>query len=421
MAKTNIRKEILIYAHWVGIEEPTLMGILYSEITKGQEIFSFEYSDQWLKSEYLQVLDPDLQHYSGIQYVKDKKNNFGIFLDSSPDRWGQVLMKRREAIMAREENRKEKTLMESDFLLGVFDEHRVGGLRFKLNKDGDFLNDDRKFAAPPWASIRELQAASLKIEEEKIDDPEYIKWLNMLIAPGSSLGGARPKASVIDEKGELWIAKFPSANDTKDIGGWEIVVHNLAKQCGINVAEAKVEKYTGNYHTFMIKRFDRIDQERIHFASAMTMLGYTDNRDSHAGASYLELVGFLNQHGARVNEDLDELWKRIVFSIAVSNTDDHLRNHGFILTELGWIISPAFDINPNETGTGLSLNISETDNSLNFDLALEVSEYFRLDKNKAEKIIKDIKHTVSHWKNVADRYNIPKAEHRTMEKAFRYK
>ncbi len=203
MAKTNIRKEILVYAHWVGIEEPTLMGILYSEITKGQEIFSFEYSDQWLKSEYLQVLDPDLQHYSGIQYVKDKKNNFGIFLDSSPDRWGQVLMKRREAIMAREENRKEKTLMESDFLLGVFDEHRVGGLRFKLNKDGDFLNDDRKFAAPPWASIRELQAASLKIEEEKIDDPEYIKWLNMLIAPGSSLGGARPKASVIDEKGEL--------------------------------------------------------------------------------------------------------------------------------------------------------------------------------------------------------------------------
>ncbi len=223
------------------------------------------------------------------------------------------------------------------------------------------------------------------------------------------------------KKENLWIAKFPSANDTKDIGGWEIVVHNLAKQCGINVAEAKVEKFASNYHTSLIKRFDRIGNERIHFASAMTMLGYTDNRDSHAGASYLELVEFLNQHGAKVNEDLEELWKRIVFSIAVSNTDDHLRNHGFILTESGWIISPAFDINPNETGTGLSLNISETDNSLNFDLALEVSEYFRLDKNKAEKIIKDIKHTVSHWKNVADRYNIPKAEQRTMEKAFRYK
>ncbi|HKI78176.1 MAG TPA: HipA domain-containing protein [Ignavibacteriaceae bacterium] len=419
MAKVNTRKEIFVYADWKEIKEPFHMGVLYSEIIRDDEIFSFEYSDDWLKSEFLQVLDPDLQYYAGTQYVGKNKNNFGMFLDSSPDRWGQVLMKRREAIMAREENRPERTLMGSDFLLGVFDEHRIGGFRFKLDKDGDFLNDDRKFAAPPWTSIRELQAASLKIEEEKVDDPEYLKWLNMLIAPGSSLGGARPKASVIDEKGELWIAKFPSANDTKDIGGWEMVVNKLAEDCGINVAETIIEKYSSNYHTSLIKRFDRIGKERIHFASAMTMLGYTDNRDSHAGASYLELVEFLNQHGARVNEDLEELWKRIVFSICVSNTDDHLRNHGFILTASGWVLSPAFDINPNETGTGLSLNISETDNSLNFELALDVAEYFRLNKDKAEKIIKNIQNIVSSWQSVADKFDIPKSEQQTMARAFK--
>jgi serine/threonine-protein kinase HipA len=420
MAKTEIRKEILVYADWIGLNEsPTLLGKLYATIVRGKEIFAFEYSEGWLKSKFAQVIDPDLELYSGPHYLDDNKDNFGIFLDSSPDRWGRVLMERREAILARDEKRAGKTLLESDYLLGVFDEHRVGGLRFKLDKDGNFLNDDRRFAAPPWASIRELQAASLRIEEEKIDDPEYLKWLNMLIAPGSSLGGARPKASVIDENGELWIAKFPSANDTKDMGGWEIVVYNLAKECGIAVAEARVEKYAGNYHTFLVKRFDRIGKKRIHFASAMTMLGYTDNRDSHAGASYLELVEFLNRQGARVKEDLEELWKRIVFSIAVSNTDDHLRNHGFILTETGWILSPAFDINPNETGTGLSLNISETDNSLNYELALEVSEYFRLDKAKAEKIVKDVKTVISHWQRVADKYSIPKSEQLLMAKAFR--
>jgi serine/threonine-protein kinase HipA len=420
MAKTSARKEILVYADWFGLKEsPSLLGKLYATIVRGKEIFSFEYSEGWLKSKFAQVIDPDLELYSGPHYLEDNKANFGIFLDSSPDRWGRVLMERREAILARDEKRAEKTLMESDYLLGVFDEHRVGGLRFKLDKDGNFLNDDRRFATPPWAYIRELQAASLRIEEEKIDDPEYLKWLNMLIAPGSSLGGARPKASVIDENGELWIAKFPSANDTKDMGGWEIVVYNLAKECGIAVAEARVEKYAGNYHTFLVKRFDRIGNERIHFASAMTMLGYTDNRDSHAGASYLEVVEFLNKQGARVKEDLEELWKRIVFSIAVSNTDDHLRNHGFILTETGWILSPAFDINPNETGTGLSLNISETDNSLNYELALEVSEYFRLDKAKAEKIVKDVKTVISHWQRVADKYSIPKSEQLLIAKAFR--
>lgn len=420
MAKTETRKEILVYADWKGLKEnPTLLGKLYLTIVRGDEVFSFEYSDEWLKSKFAQVIDPNLELFSGPQYLNDKKNNFGIFLDSSPDRWGRVLMKRREAVLARNENRPVKTLMELDFLLGVYDENRVGGLRFKLAEDEEFLNQDRSLAAPPITSLSELQFASLQLEkDENITDEENIKWLNMLMAPGSSLGGARPKASITD-KDELWIAKFPSASDYKDTGGWEMVVHTLAKRCGINVAEARVEKFVSPYHTFLVKRFDRNKSERIHFASAMTMLGYTDNRDTHAGASYIEIADFIIKNGARVNADLEELWRRIVFSISVSNTDDHLRNHGFILTERGWILSPAYDINPNEMGTGLSLNISDNDNSLEYDLALEVAEYFRLKKDRAEKIIVDIRSKVSEWKKVADKYGISKAEHKLMEKAFK--
>jgi serine/threonine-protein kinase HipA len=423
MAKANTRKEILVYADWIGIKKPpALLGKLYSEIVRGKEIFSFEYSNEWLKSKFAQVIDPDLQLFSGTQYLNDSKNNFGFFLDSSPDRWGRVLMKRREAILAREEGRRERTLMESDFLLGVFDENRVGGLRFKEEADGQFLNQDRSLAAPPWTNISELQEVSLKFErDEDASNSDQLRWLNILLAPGSSLGGARPKASIKDSDNDLWIAKFPSANDNKDVGGWEMVVHNLAVKCGLNIAEAKVERFANQYHTFLVKRFDRNKSQRIHFASAMTMLGYTDNRDEHAGVSYLELVDFLGKHGARVNDDLEELWKRIVFSISVSNTDDHLRNHGFILTEKGWILSPAYDLNPNEMGTGLSLNISDNDNSLEYDLALEVSEYFRLEKEKAEKIIEDIKSVVSEWKAIANKYDIPKSELLIMEKAFRVK
>ena len=423
MAKIDTRKNILVYADWAGIiKPPVLLGILHSEMIRGKEVFSFEYSDEWLKSKFAQVIDPDLQLFSGPHYLDNAKNNFGIFLDSSPDRWGRVLMKRREAILARNENRQAKILMESDFLLGVYDENRIGGLRFKLTEDGEFLNQDSSLAAPPITSLSELQAASLKLEENQdAADEEHVKWLNMLMAPGSSLGGARPKASIKDKNGDLWIAKFPSANDSKDVGSWEMVVHTLAAKCRLNVAEAKVEKFANQYHTFLIKRFDRNKTQRIHFASAMTMLGYTDNRDAHAGASYLELAEFLSKRGAKVNEDLEELWKRIVFSISVSNTDDHLRNHGFILTEKGWILSPVYDINPNEMGTGLSLNISENDNSLDFDLALSVAEYFRIEKDKAKKIITDIMSNVGEWKMLANKFDIPKSEQLIMEKAFRVK
>lgn len=421
MTKPELKREIIVFADWEGLEGPIPMGALHAERIRGKEVFSFEYENDWLKSEHAQLIDPDLQLYSGIQYLTDsEKQNFGIFLDSSPDRWGRILMRRREAALARQENRAEQALIETDYLLGVFDEHRMGGLRFKLVADGPFLNDNRELASPPWTSIQELEQISLRLEDDDVvDDPEYMRWLSMLVAPGSSLGGARPKASIVDNNNQLWIAKFPSKHDETDIGGWEMVVHELAVNAGINMAEGQAKRFSGRHHTFLTKRFDRISEnKRIHFASAMTMLGYIDVQDYTNGISYLEMVEFLTNRGARVNEDLEELWRRIVFSICIANTDDHLRNHGFILTKEGWILSPAYDINPVETGTGLKLNISENDNSLELDLALEVYEYFRLSEERANAIIEEVKTSVQNWKRVAEKYGISRAEQELKSRAF---
>ncbi len=241
----------------------------------------------------------------------------------------------------------------------------------------------------------------------------------MLIAPGASLGGARPKASILDHHGEMWIAKFPSRNDQGDIGGWEIVTYELAIAAGINMSECKAQKFSSDYYTFLTKRFDRsADGARIHFASAMTMLGYSDGQDHTDGASYLELVEFIQNNGANVAQDLEQLWRRIVFSICVTNTDDHLRNHGFILTNEGWLLSPAYDINPVETGSGLKLNISDEDNSLDLDLAIEVSEFFRLSEERATEIIGEVKVAIRSWKEVATKYGISRGEQELKSMAF---
>lgn len=420
MAMLNNKRSIHVFAHWKGMHEPSYLGILTSDRLKGKEIFSFEYDEAWLQNGPSQLLDPNLELFSGIHYLREDHQNFGLFLDSSPDRWGRVLMRRREAALARKEKRTEQRLFETDYLLGVFDGHRMGALRFKLDKAGPFLDDNKELASPPWASLRELEQVSLRLEEEDaIENSDYLKWLMMLVAPGASLGGARPKASIVDKQGGLWIAKFPSRNDQGDIGGWEIVTYELAKAAGINMAQSRVEKFSSNHHTFLTKRFDRTTEgERLHFASSMTMLGYSDGQDHQDGASYLELVEFLQKNSARVNQDLEELWRRIVFSICVSNTDDHLRNHGFILTEGGWLLSPAFDINPNETGTGLKLNISDDDNALDLDLAMEVREFFRLSDKRANEIMNEVKTSVRNWKVVADHYGISRSEQELKALAF---
>jgi serine/threonine-protein kinase HipA len=421
MATKKTSREVFVYASWREIGEPVLMGILRASLSRGDEIFSFEYDKDWLGSTHAMGVDPDLQLYPGPQYLATGKTNFGIFLDSSPDRWGRLLMRRREAAIARAQDRKEKYLQESDYLLGVFDGHRMGGIRFKEDPNGDFLDNNRQMASPPWTSLRDLEYASTQLErEDVIDDPDYMKWLMMLVVPGSSLGGARPKASVVDLQEHLWIAKFPSVNDNKNIGAWEMIVNTLAENSGIRVAESQAQRFLGNYHTFLTKRFDRTPEgNRIHFASAMTMLGYTDGVDFHQGVSYLEIVGFLERSGADVNTDLEELWRRIVFNICISNVDDHLRNHGFLLTPKGWILSPAFDMNPVETGTGLKLNISENDNALDLQLALSVCEYFRLKRPRAEEIVSEVRQAVGQWRQMADQYQISRAEQELMSRAFR--
>jgi serine/threonine-protein kinase HipA len=427
MAKLNRQKNIYVYADWYneissnGMGGPLFMGVLHAEKLRGKEIFSFEYDSKWLQSEQTQWIDPDLKLYKGLQYLSaSEKSNFGMFLDSSPDRWGRVLMRRREAALAREENRPERSLFETDYLLGVYDAHRMGGLRFKQELDGVFLNDNKQMASPPWTSIRELEQISLRLEEDDVvNDPEYIKWLNMLVAPGSSLGGARPKASVLDPLNHLWIAKFPSKNDQFDIGAWEFVTYQLAIASGVKMAESKAKKFTSNFHTFLSKRFDRTsDGQRIHFASAMTLLGRVDGNDSSEGVSYLELVDFISSNGANANQDLEQLWRRIVFSICVSNTDDHLRNHGFILTSNGWVLSPAYDINPVETGNGLKLNISEHDNALDIDLAFEVHRYFRLKEARAKDIVKEVKNAVKNWRKLAQKCGLSASEQDLKSRAF---
>ncbi|MEM7447280.1 MAG: type II toxin-antitoxin system HipA family toxin [Myxococcota bacterium] len=382
----SARREIDVVADWDGLACPTFMGTLSVTQVRGNEVFAFEYDTQWLASASRQQLDPSLLLYRGPQYPSGGRSNFGVFLDSSPDRWGRVLMRRREAQLAREQGRDERKLLESDYLLGVHDGHRMGALRFRVGTR--FLDDNDRLASPPWTSLRALERASLQLERQGAeDDPDYGRWLQMLIAPGGSLGGARPKASVCDERGRLWIAKFPSRNDEYDTGAWEFVMHALATAAGLTVPEARIECYghvreEGRGHrTFLSRRFDRLATgARLHFSSAMTLLERQDGHDANDGASYLELADLLMRLGSNTSRDLEQLWRRIVFFMCVSNTDDHLRNHGFMLKREGWALAPAYDMNPDAFGEGLRLNVSETDNAQDLELAKATASGFRIKK-----------------------------------------
>ncbi|NCU26257.1 type II toxin-antitoxin system HipA family toxin, partial [Candidatus Nomurabacteria bacterium] len=309
-------------------------------------------------------------------------------------------------------------LTESDFLLGVYDRSRIGALRFSLIEGGPFLADEVESSAPPWTTLRSLETASAAFESG--DDLNEEKWLKQLLAPGSSLGGARPKASVQAPDGSLWIAKFPSKNDEWNSGAWEMVVHDLALRCMLNVPDAKLENFSDTGSTYIVKRFDRQGDIRFHFASAMALLGKTDGRGSE-GASYLDIASLIKSSGAYPENDLIELWKRVVFSIAVSNTDDHLRNHGLLLTDRGWTLSPMYDVNPNIYGTALSLNISQNENTMDIDLALETARFYGIGlkdaKETAEVILKTVR---DNWINIALVYGIGRNLIRDMEAAFIY-
>ena len=410
-------KTIFVYDDF-SMQNPTWMGTLYVNSLKGEESYSFEYDREWLKKTSLKItLDPELMPYSGRQYPFGK-TIFGLFSDSSPDRWGRVLMNKRERILAGKEGRKPAKLYDSDYLLGVYDETRLGGIRFKTEPNGAFLSADKKTAAPPWASLRTLEEASRNFEND--DTALSEKWLNQLIRPGSSLGGARPKATVIDPKEQLWIAKFPSRNDENDSGAWEMVTHDLAEICGLHVPEAKLEKFSKLGSTYLVKRFDRILNKRVHFASAMTLLGKTDGASVAEGTSYLDIAAFIKSYGAQPKRDLIELWKRIVFNMAVSNTDDHLRNHAFIFTENGWRLSPLYDVNPVPYGDELSLNVDEADNSINIDLAIETAVRFGLSRTDATNDAKDILVIVrENWEKLATAYGLSRRLIEEMRPAFR--
>lgn len=410
-------KAIEVYADWVGLDNTSRVGTLFAQSVRGKEIFSFEYDDAWLRRNDNRVLDPELRLYKGPQYSASEKPNFGLFMDSAPDRWGRVLMRRREGIRARKEGREPNRLVESDYLLGVYDKNRMGALRFRERGNRLFQSSDALMAAPPWASLRDLEYASFLAETED-DDEKLDPWLAMLIAPGSSLGGARPKASVTDNAGSLWIAKFPGKDDNRDIGAWEKLAADLAREVGIEMSACRIESLSKRGSTFLTRRFDRSGDRRIHFASAMTLLGRNDGDDAASGASYLELADFIIRNGSHTEADLHQLWRRIVFSIAVANTDDHLRNHGFLLDDKGWHLSPAYDINPSPNHGGLSLAIDEYDNSLDFELALSVSQFFRIGKEDAHVIIEEICSVVSSWRGRAEEMGLGKNEIELMISAF---
>ncbi len=326
---------------------------------------------------------------------------------------------RREMIRARREARSARPLKESDYLLAVHDHTRMGALRFKHEEAGAFVGYDADLPVPPWTSLRELETAVRHYEKETSLDSEHEKWLSMLLAPGSSLGGARPKANIQDMEGELWIAKFPSRGDANNIGAWEMVAYDLGLRFGLRLPECRLEKHSQHGSTFLSRRFDRNGQRRIHFASAMTLLGRIDGDDYSSGCSYLDLAEFIVKYGAEPNRDLEELWRRVVFGMAVSNTDDHLRNHGFLLTPHGWRLSPAYDINPDNHGGGLALNVSMDDNSLDFGLALSVAEHFRVELKQAQALVREARKITATWRETALKFHIPRQEIEEMSPAFK--
>ncbi len=368
----------------------------------------FHYERDWLKDPRAFALDPDLSLDEHPFFPKPELGNFGIFLDSSPDRWGQTLMKRREALQAKDEQRSPRTLYAWDFLIGVQDLTRQGALRFRRPGTEAFLGDE-KMAAPPVTTLRELEAVAYQLSNRRIDDLDALrKWLAVLVAPGASLGGARPKANFTETDGSLWIGKFPARDDDRDIGAWEYVAHQLAQKAGIDVPPAKLIKLNNDFHTFCVQRFDRANGSRRFYASAMTLLRKTQSE----GTSYLELAQFIRAQGdaEHADADLEQLFRRVAFNVAVGNRDDHLRNHGFVLGKTGWRLAPAFDVNPNIDKAEHVLNIDDVDNRPSLETVLSTAAFYGLDDVRARKIVAEVVMVVDHWQDAARRIRISGAD-----------
>lgn len=387
------------------LEPCCLVGKLQQNLSRTALPASFVYAPQWLESSTKFALDPRLDLYAGEQNPQVNFPAFGIFMDSAPDRWGRVLMERREAHQAEQEGRDVRTLQETDFLLGVNDFVRMGALRFRLSEHSAFVADDQ-LAAPPATSLTELAEVCRRIEEpgaEKL--PEYTRWLAMLVAPGTSLGGARPKANFTASDLSLWIAKFPAKDDRHDVGAWEFVIRELAHRCGIRVPDAQVIRLNSEHHTYCAKRFDREGGIRRMYASAMTLL---ERRDGQEGASYLDLAQAIEDFGAQghVDEDLHQLFRRALFNVLVGNRDDHLRNHGFIREKTGWRLSQAFDVNPNPSRQEHALTLDGKLAVPEVARVMATAELYRLSTARAQAILAEVRQQLADWRQVAQRQGI---------------
>lgn len=404
-------RKIYVYADFDWLKTAVLVGELGYESLRGTDSYSFCYDHNWLRKYSDLYLSADINNYTGLQFTQPDRDIFGCFGDALPDRWGRLLLNRREQIRAQEEKRPVRKLSSYDYLLGIDDYSRMGGFRFKESPDGEFINCDATLRIPPLTDIQVLVAASMEVEksEERNLLPDK-KWLLQLVHPGTSLGGARPKAGVLNEEGELCVAKFPSRNDEYDIGLWEHLSHLLAKEAGVEAAETQAIATGEKYHTLLSKRFDRTtDGRRKHFASAMTLLGLTDGCNAQTGNGYLDIVDFILQHCCDVEANLQQLYRRVAFNIAIHNSDDHFRNHGFLLTPKGWTLAPAYDLNPT-FNDHQSLLINATTNRSDLQLLLASSEEYMISKEEATRIIEEVKDGVSQWRSMATRIGIAKRE-----------
>ncbi|MDX9717818.1 MAG: HipA domain-containing protein [Thauera sp.] len=383
---------------------PCLVGTLAHD--RGQ--IRFHYELVWLRDARAFALDPDLSLDEAPFFPKPELGNFGIFLDSSPDRWGQTLMKRREALQAKDEKRTPRTLYAWDFLIGVQDFTRQGALRFRLAGTEEFLGNE-KMAAPPITTLRELEAVAYQLSSRRIDDLDALrKWLSVLVAPGASLGGARPKANFTEADGSLWIGKFPARDDDRDVGAWELVAHSLALKAGVDVPAAKAVRLNNEFHTFCVQRFDRANGTRRFYASAMTLL----RKEQSEGTSYLELAQFLRGKGdgAHADADLEQLFRRVAFNVAIGNRDDHLRNHGFVLGATGWRLAPAFDVNPNIDKAEHVLNIDDADNRPSLQTVLTTATFYGLTEERGKQIVEEVASAVDGWESLARQAGIARGD-----------
>lgn len=412
-------KKLYVFADFDWLKEPRLIGDLNYESLRGSDSSGFCYNDEWLKDYGGLFLSDDLNNYPSQQYTAPGKDIFGCFSDALPDRWGRTLINRWEQILAKEENRPMRRLSSFDYLIGIEDFSRMGAFRFKESINGDYINASEILRIPPLTDIRELIAASSEIEKSEDENrlPE-MRWIAQLVQPGSSLGGARPKASVIDENRILCIAKFPSRKDDYDVGLWEHFSHLLAKKAGVNAAETRVISTSDKYHTLLSRRFDRREEgKRIHFASAMTLLGLNDGNNANTGHGYLDIVDFILQNCTNVEDNLQELYRRVAFNICVGNTDDHFRNHGFLLTAKGWTLSPAYDMNPS-LNEYQSLLINSSNNKSDLNELLNSCEEYMLQKQLAQQIISEVLNAVKKWRLLATRLGIVKSEQERFATVF---